>query len=198
MVSRLAMVVRAVGSAGMMLGIVLAGSGCGKTPEPASSADAAPAAAPAPAVESLAPTTPPAPAADAAPTPTATTGAEGAPPAAPPEAPRTPEELAFESDGAEAMKNVGTTEGANYDAALGRYLAGLPDYRTGVRKCIDENPGKQTVFGVMRFDAQGAYKVELRPPGSFATCMTAFLEKRDPPKPPKLPYLNPVSFTTEP
>jgi hypothetical protein len=120
-----------------------------------------------------------------------------APPASPPAAPAN-DDAAFEADTKAAMETLATPEGAAYDEALGKYLASLPGYGASIKACIAASPGKQTVVGFLRFDAAGKYVVELRPRGAFADCLAKFLEGRAPPKPPRLPYLNSLSFTTEP
>lgn len=104
----------------------------------------------------------------------------------------------FDLDARAAMQALSTPEGTAYDEQLGAYLVALPEYSKSIKACTAASPGKQTVAGFVRFDNTGAYTVVLRPKGAFADCIAKFLEGREPPKPPRVPYLNPLSFTTEP
>lgn len=106
-----------------------------------------------------------------------------------------PADTTFDTESAEAMKALVTPEGKAYDDQLGHYLAGLPDYAASMKQCMALNPKKQSARGYLRFDAEGKYRVVLHPEGEFATCLVRFLEGRTPPKPPRLPYFNTLSFT---
>lgn len=109
-----------------------------------------------------------------------------------------PGDAAFEKASGEAIQNIGTREGAEYDEALGHYLASQQGYGAAMKQCVAASPGEQNIAGYIAFDAQGAYTIELRPKGAFADCLRHFLEGRQPPKPPRLPYVDPLSFTTKP
>src|SRR5438128_1765907 len=62
-----------------------------------------------------------------------------------------PEDAAFSAKWSEAMKSLGTNEGATYDEQVGKYLATLPEYKPSIRECMAKNPGKQTVTGYLEY-----------------------------------------------
>jgi hypothetical protein len=120
-----------------------------------------------------------------------------------PDAPKKPEAEAvspadkeFSDKWSAAMKALGTSEGATYDEAVGRYLSTQPDYKATIHKCMADNPGKHTVTGYLEYDATG-YKIKFRPENGFSTCIKRYLEGREIPKPPRVPFLIPMSFTSE-
>lgn len=117
-------------------------------------------------------------------------------PKAPAAEKESPEDAAYSAKWSEAMKTIGTAEGAAYDEKVGAYLSTLPDYKPSVRACMERNPGKQNISGYLEYDAKG-YRVKFNVETGFANCLKKFLEGREIPKPPRVPYLIPMSFTND-
>ena len=107
-----------------------------------------------------------------------------------------PADTAFNARWTEAMKALGTPEGAAYDEQVGKYLVAIPEYKATIHECMTKNPGKQTVTGFLEYDAKG-YRVTFRPENGFSACLKRFIEGRELPKPPRVPFVIPMSFTSQ-
>lgn len=101
---------------------------------------------------------------------------------------------AFDARYREALANQVSSEGAGFDAALARAMD-TPSVRAALARCSDASPGDRAVHGYFTFLAVGAYQLELRPAGQFATCVERALEERTGlPEPPRYPWVNEFSF----
>lgn len=103
----------------------------------------------------------------------------------------------FEANFAAAEANANTDQGALYDVALANALE-TDEVRAGIDACLLANPGAQAVHGYFEIRSTTAYSVVLMPAGAFSNCLAKALEGHAVPAPPKLPYLNPFTFTLPP
>lgn len=104
---------------------------------------------------------------------------------------------AFEANFTAAQENAKTKTGAAYDMALGNGLQS-PDVQAQISKCLKDNPGPQAVRGFFQFSTPSRYRLMLRPESRFSRCLSRAMEGHRVPAPPRLPYLNPFNFTSQP
>lgn len=100
----------------------------------------------------------------------------------------------FEQQYAKAKANAATEAGAAYDNQLSAVTQSYPDFLSSMRDCVSKNPSRSTLHGYYDFASASHYRVVLRPESPFANCVSAVLENRQLPSPPRTPYLNPFDF----
>lgn len=113
-------------------------------------------------------------------------------------APAPADDAQFKTQREQAAKNAASDAGKKFDEALGKAINTSPDFAPKATACLRQFPGEQTVDGYFDFDANGGYRVVLRPDTGFARCFVQTLEGRSLPAPPQRPYLNPFSFSNHP
>jgi hypothetical protein len=87
--------------------------------------------------------------------------------------------------------------GDGYDESLARYFQAAPGIQDRLGQCIAANEGKGSVHGYFDFDADGGYRLVLRPTSPFAACVSTAFAGYAPPKPPARPYVHAFSFSVE-
>ncbi len=105
------------------------------------------------------------------------------------------ESRTFEKEKTEAQANLATPDGAAYDEELGRYLMSIVGVKDAMHECAERVEPPREVYGFFRFDEKGQYRLIMRPEGVLSKCLAQLFEGRDPPKPPRLPYVNDFNFT---
>lgn len=103
-------------------------------------------------------------------------------------------DTSFEANFAAAEANANTDQGALYDVALANALE-TDQVKAAIGVCLKANPGPQAVHGYFQFSSATAYSVVLMPASGFSQCLAKSLEGHAVPAPPRLPYLNPFTFT---
>lgn len=104
-------------------------------------------------------------------------------------------EDSFETNYAKAKANAATKEGAAYDAALGAAYEATPEFRGKVEECLLASPMPHDVHGYFQFTSKTEFTVVLEPKDTFSDCLSRAMLGQSVPAPPRVPYLNPFTFT---
>src|SRR5688572_20851858 len=101
----------------------------------------------------------------------------------------------FDARDEQARRNE--VSGDGYDEALSRYFQDAPGIQERLTQCIVANNGRGSVHGYFEFEADGAYRLVLRPASPFAACVSSAFAGYAPPKPPARPYVHAFSFSVD-
>ena len=104
----------------------------------------------------------------------------------------------FDANYAKARKNVSSKAGAAFDSRLGLAMQMHPQFQEGFKSCSRRFPKHLAVHGYFSFTKATSYRVMLAPKTAFSTCLSRAMEGHRVPAPPRLPYLNPFNFTSQP
>ena len=103
----------------------------------------------------------------------------------------------FEAKLAIARTNASSKSGAEFDRKLGTALV-TKQAQAQMSQCLKDNPGPHSVRGYFEFTTATRFRLIVQPDDRFSRCLVRTTEGHAAPKPPRLPYLNPFSFSSTP
>ena len=103
----------------------------------------------------------------------------------------------FEAKLAIARVNASSKAGADFDRKLGVALV-TKQAQAQMSQCLKDNPGPHSVRGYFEFTTATQFHLIVQPDDRFSHCLVRTTEGHATPKPPRLPYLNPFSFSSTP
>ena len=83
-----------------------------------------------------------------------------------------------------------------YDEALARHFGASPGLVAAMNGCMVE-ADRGNLQGYFEFAEDGGYRLVLRPQTRFAACLERAFADRDPPAPPRRPYVHGFTYTVE-